>query len=93
MDNVKRVKIIITGRVQGVFFRQKTKEEAENLNLVGWVKNTDDGKVMVEAQGVKECLDALISWLRAGPRLAEVKNIEVEWLEPKSDMRGFEIIF
>lgn len=91
-NNVKRVRIIVEGKVQGVFFRQKTKEEAASLNLVGWVKNSDDGKVLIEAQGIKECLDALISWVKIGPSRAVVKEIKVEWLTPRDDLSNFEII-
>lgn len=93
MDNVKRAKIIITGQVQGVFFRQKTKIEAESLNLVGWVKNTEDGGVVIIVEGIKECIEALISWAKVGPSRAKVKKIEVKWFKPKNDLSIFEIIY
>lgn len=89
---VKRARIIVQGQVQGVFFRQKTKSEAKSLNLVGWVKNTEDGNVIIMAQGPKECIEAIITWARVGPVRAKVKKIEVEWFEPSNDLSDFEII-
>lgn len=92
MNNIKRAKIHVIGRVQGVFFRQRTKDEAKSLNLVGWVKNTGDGDVMIMVQGPEECIEAIIAWARVGPTHAKVKKVEVEWLEPSNDLSDFEII-
>ena len=89
---VKRARIIVRGQVQGVFFRQRTKDEAKSLNLVGWVKNTEDGDVMIMVQGPEECIEALIAWARVGPTQAKVKKVEIEWLEPSNDLSDFEII-
>lgn len=65
------------GRVQGVFFRAFTKEEAENLGLTGYVTNTDDGNVYIEAEGDESKLKKLIKWCHKGPMLAKVEKVEV----------------
>lgn len=71
---------LITGKVQGVFFRASTKAEAEKLNLTGWAKNLADGRVEVFACGDEEAVDKLITWLKKGPRLARVTSIQTEFV-------------
>lgn len=71
-------RIQVTGKVQGVFFRTSAKEEADRLGITGFVRNQPDGSVYIEAEGLREALDAFIEWCRQGPRLAEVQNIEIE---------------
>jgi acylphosphatase len=75
----KCVHIIISGKVQGVFYRTKTKERAEELNLTGWVKNTSNGRVEVLAQGDEKGLKELVEWCYNGPRGARVERVEVDW--------------
>ena len=70
-----KVHLFIFGRVQGVFFRQFIQKRAEELGLVGWVKNLDDGRVEVVIEGDKEKIDKILVHLREGPLLAKVKNI------------------
>lgn len=65
----------VSGKVQGVFFRASTKEEAERLKLTGWVKNLPDGRVEVLATGTQEQLDELESWLQEGPATAKVSEV------------------
>ncbi len=67
---------LISGRVQGVFFRESTRREAERLGLAGRAINLADGRVEVAAWGEPEALDALADWLRRGPRLARVVGVE-----------------
>lgn len=78
---MKTVRILVTGRVQGVFFRKHTQEEALRLGLTGFVMNLPDGRVLIEAAGTTEAIEALISWSRQGPSRAEVTNIQVEEIE------------
>ncbi|MCX6811335.1 MAG: acylphosphatase [Candidatus Berkelbacteria bacterium] len=92
MNNIKRAKICVMGRVQGVFFRQETKEEALALDLVGWVKNTENGNVMIMIQGAEEGIKAMIAWTRVGPDRAKIKKVDVEWLEPSDSLVDFKII-
>ena len=65
---------MVTGRVQGVFFRQSTREVAESLILNGHAINLPDGSVEVRACGADDAIDALGQWLRKGPRLASVND-------------------
>lgn len=81
MDNVC-IHYIVSGRVQGVWFRATTKEEAEKLGLTGWVRNLSDGRVEVLACGPKEKIAQMHAWLEQGPKKAEVKEVfyeEVPW--------------
>jgi acylphosphatase len=68
----------ISGRVQGVWFRASTQEQAVNLGLTGWTRNLSDGRVEVKAFGEKEQLVTLHNWLKVGPELAEVTEVIFE---------------
>ena len=63
----KRVHIFVTGRVQGVFFRQATRVIAIKNNVTGWVKNLDDGRVEIMLEGEDQCVDPVIDWCNLGP--------------------------
>lgn len=67
----------VTGRVQGVFFRDSTRRVAQSLGLTGHARNLDDGSVEVLACGAAESLDKLAEWLHEGPRMAAVERVEV----------------
>ena len=67
---------IVAGKVQGVFFRASTQQQAKQLNLTGWVKNLPDGRVEVFACGEQDKLDKLHKWLHLGPKQAQVESIE-----------------
>jgi acylphosphatase len=82
--------IMVSGKVQGVFFRQTTKEKAVALGVTGSVSNLDDGRVKIIATGTKEQLSTLVDWCRVGPPKAKVEKVEVEEL-PLQDIRGFTI--
>lgn len=68
----------VSGRVQGVFFRASTRRKAKQWDLGGWVKNLPDGRVQVVAEGDPADLDEFESWLHEGPRLANVRAVDVE---------------
>jgi acylphosphatase len=85
VNNLAKVRLKVKGRVQGVFFRQSTKDKAVALGLSGWVRNEDDGSVLVEAIGPKEALGRLILWAQQGPPSAKVDNVDVSWLEPTAE--------
>lgn len=70
-------RIIVTGLVQGVFFRAQTKEKADDLGLTGWVRNTDDGSVEIHAEGPEEKLDELEEWCWKGPPKSKVTAVTV----------------
>ncbi len=86
-----RVKLVISGRVQGVAFRQSTLDEALRLGVQGWVKNRVDGRVEVVAEGDRGEVEALAAWCRRGPRLARVDDVQASWEEARHDLTGFEI--
>ena len=73
----RRVQVVISGRVQGVFFRHSTVEAASRLGVAGWVKNRSDGKVEAEAEGPAEAVDAFLAFCRRGPERARVDELLV----------------
>jgi len=81
---------LVRGRVQGVFFRANTRQQAEQLNLTGYAHNLPDGRVEVMACGELQALDALKVWLHRGPELAEVVEVVSEML-PAQEFSGFSI--
>ena len=92
MANV-RVHLEIRGRVQGVFFRAETVDQAVGLGLVGWVRNRRDGSVEVVAEGERALLEQLIAWCWKGPALARVSQVEVEWMEPTGEFHEFRVAY
>ena len=72
---MKTQRLLIQGRVQGVWFRESMRIEAERLGVAGWVRNTPDGAVEAVIQGPAEAVDALIAWAHAGPPKARVERI------------------
>lgn len=81
-------RFIVTGRVQGVFFRASTRDCALRLGVAGSAKNLADGSVEVVASGTTEALAALFAWLRQGPPAARVEHVHCEEL-PDQNLRGF----
>lgn len=81
----------VTGRVQGVWFRQSTKEAAEALGISGWVRNISDGRVEVMACGEEQGVLQLEAWLSLGPELATVADVESERVGCSDQFSGFEI--
>ena len=74
---MQHIKIKVTGKVQGVYFRASTKKKAESLGLCGWCRNEADGSVCIEAEGSAEALAELVHWCHEGPELANVEKVEV----------------
>lgn len=83
-------RFIVTGRVQGVYFRQSTAEKSRNLGLSGWVKNLPDGRVEGMAQGPSVALAALKTWLHQGPPAARVDDLQWIRCELQAES-GFEV--
>ena len=75
---IERARLVVTGRVQGVWYRASMRREAEALGLVGWVRNRADGAVEAEAAGPTNAVDRLVAWARVGPPAARVDAVEVE---------------
>lgn len=72
----------VRGRVQGVFFRASTREQAQALGLAGYARNLPDGRVEVLAVGARDALDRLEEWLWEGPRMARVEGLEAQAVRP-----------
>ncbi|MDP9491202.1 MAG: acylphosphatase [Actinomycetota bacterium] len=83
-----RARVVVRGRVQGVFFRAETRDRARSLGLAGWVRNVPDGTVEAVFEGDGEKIESMLIWCRRGPTLAEVEDIEVAWEEPRGE-QGF----
>lgn len=86
-----RVRCIISGRVQGVFYRASAAEKARSLGLVGFVRNLSNGAVELVAEGERAFLERLIDWCRKGPPGAYIENIEVEWQDSRDEFTVFSI--
>ena len=85
----RRVRAIVTGRVQGVSFRASTAWEARRLGVAGWVRNRPDRSVEAEVEGAPEAVDALIAWARRGPPAARVTDVEVRRVDPHGERGRF----
>ena len=83
--------VYISGRVQGVFFRDSTRSEAIKLGLNGWVKNLRDGRVEAIFEGEEEKVKKMIEWCKKGPVFARVSGVEVEFGEFTGKFNEFEI--
>ena len=85
-----RKRVVVHGRVQGVFFRDSTRRRAEAAGVAGWVANRPDGTVEAVLEGDADAVESLVRWLHDGPRGADVERVEVEDGEPE-DLTGFDI--
>ena len=89
---MKRVSIVISGKVQGVFYRKSAQGKATALGLAGWVKNLENGGVMAEVQGEPFGVEEFIRWCRQGPDRAMVTRVETESVPPRME-KGFRILY
>lgn len=88
---MKRLSAKVYGRVQGVFFRDTTRREAQRREISGWVRNEPDGSVRVVAEGRQEALTELERFLHQGPSSARVKRVETKWEDATGEFSGFRI--
>ena len=88
-DLVRR-HVVITGRVQGVFFRDSVREQAEAHGVAGWARNRYDGAVEAVFEGLPEDVERLIDFCRTGPSRADVDDVEISEEEPEG-LSGFSI--
>jgi acylphosphatase len=75
--------VLVSGIVQGVFFRQETSMRARQLGVAGWVRNRSDGRVEAVFEGAQDAVDQLVSWCREGTPWAKVESVEVAAEEPE----------
>ena len=87
MPTVRR-RFVVSGRVQGVFYREGAKSEAQRLGLKGWAKNLDDGSVEVVAEGDATAIELLARWLRQGPPRSVVNEVDASYETPEG-IAGF----
>lgn len=88
----KQVHIIVSGIVQGVFFRASTQEKALELGVCGWVKNLPGGDVEILAKANDETLQEFLDWVKVGPPAAKVMNVQTKWSEPSGKEISFKIL-
>ena len=87
-----RAHLFVSGRVQGVFFRDHTRRWASSLGITGWVKNLGDGRVEVLAEGERSKVEDLIARLKEGPPFALVEGVDVDWEEGKGEFADFRVV-
>jgi acylphosphatase len=80
--------LVARGRVQGVWYRESMRREAQRLGVTGWVRNRTDGSVEAVVQGPAEAVDAMLAWAQRGPEAADVKSLEVA--EARGEFAAFE---
>ncbi len=88
-----RVHVYVSGKVQGVFFRQTTMEQAQSHRVYGWVKNLPDGRVEAVFEGEEAEVKALVDFCSRGPRGASVTNVVTSWEPFKEEFDNFKIAY
>jgi acylphosphatase len=91
MNEKVRAHVIVSGRVQGVFFRAETKEKARELGVSGWVKNLAEGQVEAVFEGEKAQVEQMVKWAKSGPPGAIVNDLDLSWEEYQGEFGNFEI--
>ena len=93
MTDFKRLRLRVHGKVQGVFFRASTRDQARRLGLRGWVRNCEDGTVELVADGPADAVDTLQEWARQGPEHARVDDLQIFEETPNHDeFSSFDVI-
>jgi acylphosphatase len=87
----RRAHLLVSGRVQGVFYRANTCDEARRLGLTGWVRNLPDGRVEALVEGEEDRLKRLLDWCRRGPPGATVRGVEIRWEDWRGEFADFRI--
>ncbi len=89
---MNRIRLTITGTVQGVNFRKHTIQKAQQLgNITGYVANESDGSVTVVAEGPSNKLNDLLEWCQSGPSTSQVEKVQIEKLDYSGEFEGFEV--
>jgi acylphosphatase len=90
-SDLQRARVRVSGQVQGVFFRDSTRQKAEELGLAGWVRNMPDGQVEALFEGPPEKVEEIVSWCKEGPQRASVENVDADFESAGGDLEGFEV--
>ncbi|MFO7984797.1 MAG: acylphosphatase [Desulfatiglandaceae bacterium] len=89
--NKSRAHVMISGRVQGVFFRAETRETAQSLDLSGWVRNTPDGRVEAVFEGNSDAVQKMVEWCKEGPPSARVEHVDVDYADYIGEFDSFSV--
>ena len=93
MEGKARAHAVISGRVQGVFFRWETKHAADGFGVFGWVRNKRDGTVEAVFEGSEKSVMSILEWCKKGPPIAKVNHVDVKWEDYKGEFSSFEITY
>ena len=85
----KKIRAVIKGKVQGVFFRMETQQAARRIGVAGWVRNRRDGSVEALIAGDAEKVDAMLAWCRKGPPMALVDDVEIHPIDDRESYMDF----
>jgi acylphosphatase len=91
MEPKARAHLIVSGRVQGVFFRAETQKAATVFGVCGWVRNKRDGTVEAVVEGEKKDVTSLINWCKTGPPMSRVEKVDVSWQDYEGEFGKFGI--
>ena len=89
-DEIVRARVVVSGRVQGVWFRQSTADAAREAGVSGWVRNLDTGDVEAVFEGERAVVERALDYVRTGPPRAEVVSVETAWERPEGES-GFAV--
>jgi acylphosphatase len=86
-----RLHVWVTGLVQGVFFRESTRQAVQGLEITGWVRNLPDGRVEAVFQGKNEACEKALEYVKTGPPAARVNHVETQWEDDEEQLTDFQI--
>ena len=90
--STERVRVVVRGIVQGVWFRESTRQAALERGLAGWVRNRSDGSVEAVFEGDPDAVESVVAWTRMGPPRASVESVD-EFREEPEGLYGFDVRF
>ena len=86
-----RAHVFVTGKVQGVYFRQSTKRQAYSLDVTGWVRNLPDGRVEAVFEGDEDPVKVAVDYCHYGPRASRVEKVEIIWEKYTGEFKEFQV--
>ena len=89
-SEIVRAHVVVSGRVQGVIFRDEARRRARSLGVSGWIANRPDGKVEAVFEGSRDAVESMVRWCGRGPAGAEVDDVQTAWEDPRGD-EGFAV--
>ena len=89
----QRIRLFVTGKVQGVFFRQTLKVMAKKNDVFGWVKNLEDGRVEAVLEGDEDNVSRLVEWAHGGPANARVEDVNIHNEKFTSEFSSFDVLY